>query len=104
MQRAGCRTSASQSMPARLNGNIGEDPMIEPVMNAAPLQPVLSRRGFIFGISALAGGLVLGTPAAFAQAGAPTPAAAKPGQPELTAWVVIQSDDSVLIRIARSDM
>src|SRR5437762_8852103 len=106
MQRAGCRTSASQSMPARLNGNIGEDPMIEPLMNAAPLQPVRSRRGFIFGISALAGGLVLGTPAAFAQAGAqaPTPAAAKPGQPELTAWVVIQSDDSVLIRIARSDM
>src|SRR5256884_435887 len=106
MQRAGCRTSASQSMPARLNGNIREYPMIEPLMNAAPLQPVLSRRGFIFGISALAGGLVLGTPAAFAQAGAqaPTPAAAKPGQPELTAWVVIQSDDSVLIRIARSDM
>src|SRR5438067_977751 len=104
MQRAGCRTSASQSMPARLNGNIGEDPMIEPLMNAAPLQPVLSRRGFIFGISALAGGLVLGTQDAFAQAGAqaPTPAAAKPGQPELTAWVVIQSDDSVLIRMAPS--
>src|SRR5260370_65844 len=39
-------------------------------MNAGPLQPVLSRRGFIFGISALAGGLVLGTPAVFAQAGA----------------------------------
>src|SRR5258705_1400714 len=106
MQRAGCRTSASQSTPPRLNGNIGEDPMIEPVLNPAPLQPRLSRRGFIFGISALAGGLVLGTPAAFAQAEAqaPTPAAAKPGQPELTAWVVIQSDDSVLIRIARSDM
>src|SRR5206468_1025899 len=32
------------------------------------------------------------------------PAAAKPSHPELTAWVVIQSDDSVLIRIARSDM
>jgi isoquinoline 1-oxidoreductase subunit beta len=65
---------------------------------------VLSRRDFIFGISALAGGLVLGTPAAFAQAVAQAPGAAKPGQPELTAWVVIQSDDSVLIRIARSDM
>ena len=42
-------------------------------MNAAPLQPVLSRRAFIFGISALAGGLVLGTPAAFAQAAAQAP-------------------------------
>jgi len=80
--------------------------MIEPLMNAGALQPVLSRRGFIFGISALAGGLVLDMPPAFAQAGAQAPAtaAAKPGQPELTAWVVIQSDDSVLIRIARSDM
>src|SRR2546427_11054386 len=93
-------------MPARLKANIGEDPMIEPLMTAAPLQPVLSRRGFIFGISALAGGLVLDAPAAFAQAGAqaPMPADAKPGQPELTAWVVIPSDDSVLIRSARSDM
>src|SRR5438270_12829485 len=91
-------------MTAGLNGNIGEDPMIEPLMNAGALQPVLSRRGFIFGISALAGGLVLDMPPAFAQAGAPAPAAAKPGQPELTAWVVIQSDDSVLIRIARADM
>ena len=52
--------------------------MIDPLMNAAPPQPVLSRRGFIFGISALAGGLVLGTPAAFKHAGAqaPTPATA----------------------------
>ena len=75
-------------------------------MNAAPLQPALSRRSFTFGISALAGGLVLGTPAAFAQAQvqAQARAAAKPGQPELTAWVVIQPDDTVLIRIARSDM
>ena len=48
-------------------------------MNADLLQPALSRRGFVFGISALAGGLVLGTPAAFAQAQAP--AAAKPAQP-----------------------
>src|SRR5947207_4264865 len=93
-------------MTAGLNGNIGEDPMIETLMNAGALQPVLSRRGFIFGISALAGGLVLDMPPAFAQAGAQAqaPGAAKPGHPELTAWVVIQSDDSVLIRIARSEM
>ena len=73
-------------------------------MNAAPLPSALSRRSFAFGISALTGGLVLGTPAVFAQAQAQTPATAKPGPPELTAWVVIQPDDSVLIRIARSDI
>jgi isoquinoline 1-oxidoreductase beta subunit len=73
-------------------------------VRTALLPPTISRRGFAFGISALAGGLVLGTPAAFAQIQPQTTAAAKPGQPELTAWVVIQPDDSVLIRIARSDM
>ena len=70
---------------------------------SAPV-PLLSRRGFAFGISPLAGGLVLGTPAAFAQIQPQTTPEAKPGQPELTAWVVIQPDDTVLIRIARSDM
>ena len=59
-------------------------------MSPAPQQPALSRRGFAFGISAVAGGLVRGIPAAFAQvrgqAQAQTPAAAGPGQPELTAW------------------
>ena len=73
-------------------------------MNADPLRAALSRRSFAFGISALAGGLVLGTPAAFAQGKAQAPATAKPGRPELTAWVVIQPDDTVLIRIARSEM
>ena len=82
--------------------------MTGPLMSTAPQQPALSRRGFAFGISALAGGLVLGMPAAFAQvqgqAQAQVPEAARPGQPELTAWVVILPDDSVMIRIARSDM
>src|SRR4029077_6495117 len=64
----------------------------------------LSRRSFAFGISALAGGLVLGTPAAFAQGKVQAPATAKPGRPELTAWVVIEPADTGLIRSARAEM
>ena len=69
-------------------------------MSAAPGR--LTRRSFAFGVSALAGGLVLGarTGAAGAQPG-PQGAAASP---ELTAWVVIHADDTVVIRVARSDM
>jgi len=66
-------------------------------MSAA--QHGLSRRGFVFGISAAAGGLLL-VPNASAQAPAETTGAA----PELTAWIVIGADDSVVIRVARSEM
>jgi CO/xanthine dehydrogenase Mo-binding subunit len=59
----------------------------------------LSRRGFLFGASAVAGGLVLGARSGVAQA----PGAAEPGH-EVTAWIVIQSDDTTIIRVARSDM
>jgi len=73
-------------------------------MNTLP-QPALTRRGFAFGISALAGGLVLGTLSASAQTPTPGPTQGpRSSQPELTAWVLIQPDDSVLIRVARSDM
>lgn len=59
----------------------------------------LSRRGFLFGASAVAGGLVVGTRSGVSQAaGAP-----EPGH-EVTAWIVIQSDDTTIIRVARSDM
>jgi isoquinoline 1-oxidoreductase beta subunit len=57
----------------------------------------LSRRAFI-GSAAAAGSLVVGFPvpsAAQASAGA---------TPEVNAWVVIQPDDKVIIRIARSEM
>ena len=75
----------------------------------------LSRRSFVFGISAAGGGLVLGllAPSAAGQsppAGAATPASGAasapsfvPSQPELTAWIVIDADDSVRIRVARSE-
>jgi len=61
----------------------------------------LSRRGFLFGMSAVAGGLVLGSRSAIA---AIAGEAAAPAGSEVTAWIVIQPDDSVIIRVARSDM
>src|SRR6267154_2687766 len=60
-----------------------------------------SRRDFLKVSATVAGGfaLQLTVPAAvFAQA------AAKTKGPELTAWIVIGADNSVLIRVARSEM
>ena len=65
-------------------------------------QARITRRGFTFGISALAGGLVIGARVGSANAQERPESAAVP--PELTAWVVIQPDDTVVIRVARSDM
>jgi len=59
------------------------------------MSAVLNRREFL-GSAAAAGSLVLGFPiAATAQAGLP---------PEINAWVVVQPDERVIIRIARSEM
>jgi isoquinoline 1-oxidoreductase subunit beta len=63
----------------------------------------LSRRAFVFGISAAAGGLALRTvsPSALASPVAqetPTPSS------EITAWIVIEPDDTTVIRVARSEM
>jgi CO/xanthine dehydrogenase Mo-binding subunit len=65
-------------------------------------QALITRRGFTFGISALAGGLVIGARMDGASAQERPESAAVP--PELTAWVVIEPDDTVVIRVARSDM
>jgi isoquinoline 1-oxidoreductase subunit beta len=70
----------------------------------ANLTLVLTRRSFAFGVSAAAGGLVL--------ASAPLEAWARtadiPDQrviaPEVTIWVVIEPDDTTIIRVARSEM
>jgi isoquinoline 1-oxidoreductase beta subunit len=63
--------------------------------------PTLSRRGFIVGTAAVGSGLVLGLDIPF---GGPTVVRAADGSPEVNAWVVIQPDDTVVIRIARSEM
>jgi len=62
--------------------------------------PKISRRKFIVSSSAVAGGLALGFNIPFG----PSVVRAADGSPELNAWVVIRPDDTVVIRIARSEM
>lgn len=61
----------------------------------------ISRRSFIIGVASTAGGLSLGFNVPFLN-----PALARDGEtpPEINAWVVIKPDDTVVIRIARSEM
>lgn len=61
------------------------------------IQTSLGRRNFLVSGSAVAGGLSLGFSFPFASANAAS-------VQELNAWVVIQPDDKVVIRIARSEM
>ncbi len=63
--------------------------------------PVLSRRAFVIGTAAVGGGLALGLDIPF---GGPAVVHAADGTPEVNAWVVIRPDDTVVIRIARSEM
>jgi isoquinoline 1-oxidoreductase beta subunit len=62
--------------------------------------PNLSRRSFIIGSAAVGSGLALGLNIPFG----PAVVRAADGSPEVTAWVVIRPDDTVVIRIARSEM
>jgi isoquinoline 1-oxidoreductase subunit beta len=63
--------------------------------------PAFSRRGFVIGSAAVGAGLALGLDIPF---GGPTVVRAADGSPEVNAWVVIRPDDTVVIRIARSEM
>jgi isoquinoline 1-oxidoreductase subunit beta len=60
--------------------------------------PKMNRRSFVIG-SAAAGGLALGIDLPFGP-----PAALANSTPELGIWVVVKPDDTVVIRIARSEM
>jgi isoquinoline 1-oxidoreductase beta subunit len=62
------------------------------------MSAVLSRRGFLSATSAVSGGLLVGfhVPGLTQGAAGPTP--------ELNAWVQVLPDESVVIRIARSEM
>ena len=65
------------------------------------VSPKLSRRAFVIGTAAAGAGLSLGLDIPF---GGPTVVRAADGSPEVNAWVVIRPDDTVVIRIARSEM
>jgi isoquinoline 1-oxidoreductase subunit beta len=60
----------------------------------------INRRAFIISSAAVGGGLAFSLDLPFD----PTVARAAEGAPELTNWVVIRPDDTVVIRIARSEM
>src|SRR6185503_12817775 len=62
--------------------------------------PALSRRAFVIGTAAVGSGLALGLDIPFG----PSVVRAADGAPEVNAWVVIRPDDTVVIRIARSEM
>ncbi len=65
-------------------------------MNVATMH----RRSFLIGVAAAGSGLALGLDIPFG----PESAHALEAGPEVTAWVVIKPDDTVVIRIARSEM
>ncbi len=62
----------------------------------------LSRRQFIISSAAASGGLALGFSVPFV--GTATAQARLAASPEVNAWVVIKPDDTVVIRIARTEM
>jgi isoquinoline 1-oxidoreductase subunit beta len=63
--------------------------------------PKLNRRAFVIGTATAGAGLALSLDLPF---GGPTVVRAADGSPEVNAWVVIRPDDTVVIRIARSEM
>jgi isoquinoline 1-oxidoreductase subunit beta len=63
--------------------------------------PHFTRRAFVIGTAATGAGLALGLDLPF---GGPSIVRAADGSPEVNAWVVIRPDDTVVIRIARSEM
>jgi isoquinoline 1-oxidoreductase beta subunit len=62
--------------------------------------PKIDRRSFVVGTAAVGAGLAVGLELPFG----PDVVRAADGSPEVTAWVVIRPDDTVVIRIARSEM
>src|SRR5215472_10955049 len=62
--------------------------------------PRMNRRSFVVGTAAAGSGLALGLSLPFG----PQVVRAADGSPEVTAWVVIRPDDTVVVRIARSEM
>src|SRR5262245_33670669 len=64
------------------------------------MAPSLSRRSFLASVSSAGGALALGFHIPFG----PRPGAASTPAAEITAWIVIEPDDTVIIRVAKSEM
>jgi isoquinoline 1-oxidoreductase subunit beta len=64
----------------------------------------ISRRQFLAGSAAAAGSLVIGFHIPFSTESRAQGMAAAEATPEINAWVVVRPDDTVVIRIARSEM
>jgi isoquinoline 1-oxidoreductase beta subunit len=62
--------------------------------------PKINRRTFLLSTAAAGGGLALGLRLPFG----PEVVRAADGSPEINAWVVIRPDDTVVVRVARSEM
>lgn len=65
------------------------------------ISPKMNRRAFVIGSATLGAGLAIGLDIPF---GGPAVVRAADGSPEIGAWVVVRPDDTVVIRIARSEM
>lgn len=65
------------------------------------VSPKMNRRAFVIGTVTVGAGLAIGLDIPF---GGPAVVRAADGSPEVTAWVVVRPDDTVVIRIARSEM
>ncbi|MHB0770557.1 xanthine dehydrogenase family protein molybdopterin-binding subunit [Bradyrhizobium sp. 5.13L] len=65
------------------------------------VSPNMNRRAFVIGSAAVGAGLAIGFDIPF---GGPAVVRAADGSPEIGAWVVVRPDDTVVIRIARSEM
>ncbi|AWM06266.1 xanthine dehydrogenase family protein molybdopterin-binding subunit [Bradyrhizobium symbiodeficiens] len=65
------------------------------------VSPRMNRRAFVIGSATLGAGLAIGLDIPF---GGPAVVRAADGSPEIGAWVVVRPDDTVVIRIARSEM
>ena len=62
--------------------------------------PKINRRSFVVGTAAVGGGLALGLDFPFG----PQIVRAADGSPELGVWVVVRPDDTVAIRVVRTEM
>jgi isoquinoline 1-oxidoreductase beta subunit len=66
--------------------------------------PKLNRRSFVVGSAAFGGGLAIGLDIPFGPGAANAQASSQASTPELGAWVVVKPDDTVVVRIVRTEM